>query len=191
MNTGSGYAGWPAEYKTFGEYAGRGSLCSRATNRPAIGRRGWAWGFYMMKYAMLGALCALLPNGVALAAGEPSQCEGLKKQYTDDADMSARWMALGVALGGQVSSTRQSAIEAKQANSLARMKIDIDLLKASGCRIPAAPSSAAKYEAEANQCLFLVMGQEFGFASPHGGTCDIYRWRGMRQRDAVGGEAPK
>lgn len=71
VNTGSmASAGWPAEYKTFGEYAGRGSLCSRATNRPAPPGGAVSMGNAMRQLATLGCAILLAACGGNSAATE-------------------------------------------------------------------------------------------------------------------------
>lgn len=70
VNTGSRpyQVGRPAEYNTFGEYAGRGSLCSHAINRPDWRDGAANMGKVMAEERKSRPIIILLSIGVALLA---------------------------------------------------------------------------------------------------------------------------
>lgn len=123
---------------------------------------------------MAGSLAAVL---IGLPSVANANCAELQAQYRKDADLASRYMSMSSALNGEAS-TAQNAAESRQANALSRMRLIVDQLKAAGCRVPPAPVSEAKYQAEALRCRIALIMSRYQDGSEVDQKCDVSKWTG-------------
>jgi hypothetical protein len=136
-----------------------------------------------MKLTLMASVLLVLPTPIpadaapARKAAKPvaGKCVPLKRQYETDIDTVSRYMAFSNALGSSASPSLRSSVEDKQSNALSRARLDIDLLKASGCPVPTTTPSPERYEPAALGCARSMIMSRYGGERPT--ACDPATWQ--------------
>ncbi|WP_419827486.1 hypothetical protein [Sphingomonas sp.] len=103
------------------------------------------------------------------------QCAGLQSQYKADVDRASRYMAFSDAMAdASERSSAQTTAQTKQANTLSKVNIDLNVLKGAGCPVPPVTPDPEPYKPAARGCARQMILSHYDDGLPQG--CDPETW---------------